>query len=135
MAEKYTGTGICRDLKYVDIEFQPKVLAVLADVNDALAKKGLSAKIRLAIFETQRSEARQKILFRDGYSKTLKSKHMESPCKATDVVFQRYTSKTGKWEWYWPALDSWEWDLVDSSAKAHNIDRIAWDAPHLEMHK
>lgn len=132
MAKKWTGSGICRDLQYVDEAFQPKVLAVLSDVNGNLTAKGLDKSIRLAIFETARSLARQKVLYRDGFSKTMKSKHLEVPCRATDVVFQRYSTRTGKWDWYWPSLDSWEWKLVDNSAKAHGITRISWDAPHLQ---
>lgn len=127
-----TSTEICRDISYLAADFQPKVLAVISDVNGNLKKRGLSDKLRLAVFETKRSSARQEMLFKQGRTKTHNSKHEEEPCKAADVVFQKYNQRTNNWEWFWPMSGSWEWKLVDSSAAAHNIKRISWDAPHLQ---
>jgi hypothetical protein len=114
-------TDICRDLSSVHPTLVRKAQAVLTDVNAQLPDDW-----KLCIFETFRSPARQLMLFQQGKSKirTARGKHCQHPAEAVDVVFQHH----GQWTWESPY-----WQLVDASAVAHNLRRIAWDKPHLEL--
>lgn len=98
-----------------------KVLAVLHDVRPKLPRDW-----ELEVFETHRTPERQRWLFDHGRSKirSAKGKHCQSPAEAVDVVFKY----KGRWTW-----DAPYWTLVDRSAVAHNLRRITWDKPHLEL--
>ena len=47
------------------------------------------------IFEGHRTTERQKVLFSQGYSKTLKSKHLSNPSEAIDIL---------EYPWTWSGL-------------------------------
>ncbi len=118
-------TSIDRDLTKAHHALIPKVEAVLADVNGHLAGTGWE----LRVFEVTRTPARQLWLFNHGASKikTARGPHCKRPPEAVDVVFWH------EGRWCWPLLNDPKWTLVDKSAKAHNLRRISWDKPHLEL--
>jgi hypothetical protein len=124
-----SNTDIYRGMDTVHPHLVPKVYAVLNEVNAHLPSGWV-----LCIFETSRTAERQLMLFRTGKSKikTAKGKHCVKPqAEAVDVVFKH----GGQWTWEDPVCSDGRrgWALVDSSAKGHNLRRISWDRPHLEL--
>lgn len=117
--------AIDRDLKKAHKVLQNKVTAVIADVNGHL--KGTGWELR--VYEVYRAPERQLWLYNHGMSKikTARGKHCRTPTEAVDVVFWH------DGQWVWPPLNDPKWALVDKSAKAHNLRRITWDKPHLEL--
>ena len=76
---------IKRDIKLLVPELQGKIICLL----DLLEKHNIPMKI----FETLRTAKRQEELFKKGFSKTLKSKHIEG--RACDMVVHF----DEKWSW------------------------------------
>lgn len=103
--------------------FRSTVKLIIEDLTRAGSK--------LRVFETRRSLDRQSEIFRQGFSKTMKSKHLEG--KACDfVVFDE-----GKWSWDSKKYKS-EYALLGNLVKQYK--GIRWgglfkkivDLPHIE---
>lgn len=76
---------ICKDMERLHINFKHFAYNIWQLVS--------YHKLPMRVFETYRSESRQQTLVAKGYSKTMKSKHLEG--KAVDIVC--YID--GKWTW------------------------------------
>jgi hypothetical protein len=89
------------------------------------------------VFETLRSEKRQKILVKRGYSKTLKSKHLPN-CKGKSEAIDFVVYRKGRWTWdddikYW-------YDILGILVTS-NFENVRWgghfhrfyDGSHFEL--
>jgi len=91
-------------------------------------------KLDFRIFEGHRTLERQKILVKNGFSKTLKSKHLHKPSKAIDVI--EYP-----WSWKGFILSDKYRNLVNELLL--NYENISWggnwksfvDLPHFEINE
>jgi len=91
-------------------------------------------KLDFRIFEGHRTLERQKILVKNGFSKTLKSKHLHKPSKAIDVI--EYP-----WSWKGFILSDKYRNLVNELLL--NYKDISWggswksfvDLPHFEINE
>lgn len=77
--------NINKSLDGLKPEFREKIDALISDIE----KEGLN----IFVFETTRTKERQALLVKKGFSKTMKSKHIEG--LACDFV----AKKNGKWSW------------------------------------
>jgi hypothetical protein len=120
---------INNDLSAAHPVLQEKVLAVVADVNAHLD----TTKVRVGVFEVLRSLKRQHKLVADGVSWTLRSKHILG--RAADIVPQVF--RKGRWQWTWETIRANDgrtiWELIESSARAHGLDRVRGDYPHVQL--
>jgi peptidoglycan L-alanyl-D-glutamate endopeptidase CwlK len=86
------------------------------------------------IFEGHRTLERQKVLFSQGYSKTLKSRHLSNPSEAIDIL---------EYPWTWSGLivSKEYFDFTGNFLK--NYNNIEWggnwitfkDYPHFQIKK
>ena len=86
------------------------------------------------IFEGHRTLERQKVLFSQGYSKTLKSRHLSNPSEAIDIL---------EYPWTWSGLivSKEYFDFTNNFLK--NYNNIEWggnwitfkDYPHFQIKK
>lgn len=103
-----------------------KVKAVIQDV-----KAHLPEAWDIRIFETDRTVIRQKMLFENGHSKTLHSKHLiaaDKKCHAVDIVFWFHDC------WTWTSAF---WSLVENSKHVHGLKSMRYkgfvDLCHCEL--
>ena len=117
-------SNINRDLNKLDPKFKFYALQIWELVN--------YHRLPFRVFETVRSIDRQKVLVKRGYSKTLKSKHIEG--KAADfVVFI-----DGKWTWESKYL--YYYNALGGIVEEKLGDFVTWggswswyDGPHYEL--
>lgn len=91
-------------------------------------------KLDFRIFEGHRTLERQKILVKNGFSKTLKSKHLNNPSRAIDII--EYP-----WSWKGFILSDKYRNLVNELLL--NYKDISWggnwksfvDLPHFEINE
>ena len=117
---------IKRDMSCVHKDLASKTQSILKSVN-----KHCPSGWEIAVFETCRTTERQKKLVQDGYSKTMKSKHLKRPSEAVDLVWKH----NGKWSWESPRLTNGKdgWGYLEELKKAEGLRIISWDKPHLEL--
>lgn len=113
-----TTSKICNDLNMLHPYARERAVAVLEHCK--------SIGLDVDIFETGRTEERQKWLFANGYSKTLNSYHRLG--LAVDFVFK---TKSGNWTW---RVANSRWDQLAQILEAHGFyslwKRKGWDGPH-----
>lgn len=86
------------------------------------------------IFEGHRTEARQKKLFTQGFSKTLNSKHLINPSRAIDIIEFPYT-------WTGFIISKEYFNFVNNFLKSKEWALIEWggnwnkfkDYPHFQL--
>lgn len=86
------------------------------------------------IFEGHRSLERQKILFSQGFSKTMKSRHLSNPSEAIDIIEFPYT-------WKGFILSKEYSNFVNAFLKNSKWEKIEWggnwktfkDLPHFQL--
>lgn len=109
---------ICRNLDKLHPYVKQQALAVLATCEE----EGLNVDI----FETIRTEERQKWLVSNGKSKTMNSYHRLG--MAVDFVFK---TKSGNWTW---RVAKEKWDRLAAIMEDHGFyslwKRKGWDGPH-----
>jgi hypothetical protein len=125
----WTNPGRCAALAYLDPIMRAKAIAVRDDVQAHFDPN----KVRIIIYETGRSVARQRILVRDGKSRTMNSQHLNG--RAADLV--PYVLVHGRLQPTWDDLRGKDgrtvWELIKSSAAAHGLYTISWDGPHIQL--
>lgn len=119
----------CNDIKLCHPLLQRKIPALLKEVN-----AHMPAGWELILFETYRSREQQLAYYKAGTSKLKFGKHCLMPCEAADFVFKHMGIIT----WNAPQVKLRGrvisgWDILDLSAEAHNLHRISWDKPHVEL--
>lgn len=112
---------ICRDIDRLHPHVKDMALKVLEDCE----AQGLNVDI----FETLRTEERQKWLKSNGKSKTMNSYHRLG--LAVDFVFK---TKNGNWTW---RVAEEKWDRLAEIMESHGFyslwKRAGWDGPHGEL--
>lgn len=135
--KKWTKTTICNDVEYLHPLLRDKVAAVISDVQAHFD----SVKVKIKLFETGRSAARQVQLVKNGTSKTMNSKHLKG--RAADIVPFVLINK--RWTPTWSSIKGNDgrtvWELITSSAESHGLDRVWFngkngkyvDGPHVSL--
>ena len=88
------------------------------------------------IFEGHRTLERQKVLFSQGYSKTLNSKHLKNPSLAIDII-------ESPWTWAGLIVSKEYFNFTNEFLKSESYKNIEWggnwksfkDLPHFQYNE
>ena len=86
------------------------------------------------IFEGHRTQERQKVLFKQGFSKTLNSKHLLNPSSAIDII-------EFPWTWSGFIVSKEYFNFTSEFLKNEKYNKIEWggtwtkfkDLPHFQL--